>query len=319
MSSYTKYILSIISLCFMVIGCNSKEIKGDTEVKVRVMDLSKYPDTKPEKPLKLLFIHHSCGGQWLASFGEYKDYNSNPNLYGSCANGGGLRDTLIRYNYEVHEATYQSKIGDNTDVCDWNNKFKTSMDQVLRCDVQDTFYNDSASVNDIIMFKSCYPANNIQSEGKEPGDPDSKEKTTANYKASYNNLLKYFKAHPNTLFICVTAPPLAPRSAGSVKEIFRRLTNADNSIDAIGRRARRFNNWLKDTENGWLAGYQGKNVVVFDYYNILTRNGESNFSLYPTKNGKDSHPSAEGNSIATREFIPFINRAVNRLHGSERI
>jgi len=80
----------------------------------------------------------------------------------------------------------------------------------------------------------------------------------------------------------------------------------------MGRRARTFNKWLKDTDNGWLSSYNLKNVVIFDYYDILTKEGKSNWAEYPTKDGQDSHPSSEGNTIAAEKFVPFLNKAVRR-------
>ncbi|NVN92410.1 MAG: hypothetical protein HXX11_17670, partial [Desulfuromonadales bacterium] len=170
--------------------------------------------------------------------------------------------------------------------------------------------------NDIIVFKSCFPNNAIESEGKEPGNPDSPLKTTANYKAAYIKLLGYFRTHPKTLFVCVTAPPLVESIPSRTKELLKNVIGSETSVKAVGERARKFNNWLKDAEKGWLAGYELKNVVVFDYYDILTRHGESNYLLYPTNGGNDSHPSADGNASAAREFIPFLNKSVNRLVGS---
>ncbi len=214
----------------------------------------------------------------------------------------------------MHEAAYKSDIGEKTDICDWNAKFRDKMDAVLKCDMQDTFYKNTADRNDIIVFKSCFPNNDIQSEGSEPGDPDSPVRTTANFKAAYNKLLGYFKAHPETLFVCVTAPPLAKNVPSRTKEYMKNLFGFEGSVKAVGERARRFDNWLKDTEKGWLASYEGKNVVVFDYYDVLTGRGASDYSMYPTgRNGADSHPSAEGNAIAAHEFVPFLNKAVNRF------
>jgi hypothetical protein len=62
----------------------------------------------------------------------------------------------------------------------------------------------------------------------------------------------------------------------------------------------------------WLAGYDGVNVVVFDYYDVLTGGGLSNLSAYPTGNGSDSHPSRAGNEAAAAAFAPFLNRAMRR-------
>lgn len=103
---------------------------------------------------------------------------------------------------------------------------------------------------------------------------------------------------------------MAKNIPSRTKEFIKNILRMDNSVKAIGIRARKFNNWLKDIENGWLSEYELKNVVVFDYYDILTNCGKSNYSMYPTKGGKDSHPSSEGNAIASHKFIPLMNRAV---------
>jgi hypothetical protein len=76
----------------------------------------------------------------------------------------------------------------------------------------------------------------------------------------------------------------------------------------------------------WLAGYEGSNVAVFDFYNVLTgsgnhhriRNGRvehvykkgRNHLFYPS-NG-DDHPSPRGNRKATTEFLPLLNVYYNK-------
>ncbi len=311
------FITAAIFSLFLSGGCTEQNKSTVKVSKVKEVDLSPYKDTKPERAFRLLFIHHSCGGIWLADKGEAVEIVPNSCLFERHPYGGGLRALLAQNNYEVHEAGYNSLIGDKTDACDWNVKFRDRMDSILKCDRQDTQYSDSSKKNDIVMFKSCFPANAIESEGKEPGNPDSADITTANYKAAYSKLLGYFKAHPDTLFVCVTAPPLVDNYAGRFTELKRRLFDPEKSSKAVGDRARRFNNWLKDAEKGWLAGYELKNVVVYDFYDVLTGYGASNYTLYPTENGRDSHPSAEGNAIAAREFVPFLNRALNRFRESQ--
>jgi hypothetical protein len=73
------------------------------------------------------------------------------------------------------------------------------------------------------------------------------------------------------------------------------------------------NDWLKEAE------YTRKNVVVFDFYNILTDAnahhryadgkiehivGKRDTLAYPSG---DDHPSEKGSQKATEEFIPFLN------------
>lgn len=310
--SVTLATIVTLAIC----GCTEQKKTEMTEMQVKEIDLSGYRDANPTQKMRLLFIHHSSGGIWLADNGQVSEIVPGTGLYYSHPNGGGLRAMLQRSGYEVHEAGYKSAIGDRTDVCDWNAKFRDRMNEILRCNQQDDTYQEASVRNDIVMFKSCFPANAIESEGKEPGDPDSAVKTTANYKAAYTKLLSYFKAHPETLFVCITAPPLAEPSG--LKQYVKNLLWPAGSTQEMGARARRFNNWLKDADNGWLVGYEGTNVVVFDYYDLLTGTGKSNNAFYPTQGGTDSHPNAEGNSIAAREFVPFLNRAADRFAGSRR-
>jgi hypothetical protein len=53
--------------------------------------------------------------------------------------------------------------------------------------------------------------------------------------------------------------------------------------------------------------------VVFDYYHILTGRGASNWSGYPTRDGLDSHPSSQGNTLVANEFVPFLSEAIEHL------
>jgi len=303
------YYIPIFSAFLMLSCSNMGDIQGtEKDMHIKTVDLSQYSGEKPSLPLHLLFIHHSTGGHLMADRG---DINGDNCIYASHTNGGGLRQLLKDNNYLVHEASYNSLVGDKTDICHWNAKFRDHMDKVLQCDLQDDLFQDGTR-NRIVMFKSCYPNNMIVSEGTEPGDPDSCENTTANFKAAYRNLLGYFGKHPDTLFVVITAPPLARPKTG-IKGYIKQVMNSEDSLDNIGRRARGFNNWLKDVEKGWLEGYRNRNVVVFDYYDVLTDYGRSNWSMYPTVNGRDSHPSSEGNRKAAERFISFLNKAVQRM------
>jgi hypothetical protein len=296
----------ILSFLLLYSCTNNEKMESDME-HVKTMDLSKYSSSSPKKPLDVLFIHHSTGGQLLADAGPDVGKDC---IYRSHPNGGGLRNLLESNNYKLHEASYNSIVGDKTDICHWNAKFRVLMDKILICKNQDEFYQDNTR-NKVVMFKSCFPNSNIISDGTPPGDPDSCIQTTANYQAAYKALLDYFARQPDTLFVVVTAPPLVKPSR--IKDIVKGLLGRESTIDKVGLRARMFNNWLKDTEKGWLKDYRLKNVVVFDYYNVLTGYGKSNWLLYPTQGGTDSHPSSEGNSLAAREFISFLNKSVNRM------
>jgi hypothetical protein len=279
---------------------------------LRTMDLTSFADAKVAAKLRLLFIHHSCGGQLLAPPGPDDGENC---LYRTHPNGGGLRPLLEDGGYEVHEASYRSLIGDRTDLFDWLPKFRTQMDRILTTARQDERL-PGGQKNQIVVFKSCFPNSAFVAEGQAPGNASGPALTVWNARATMAALRDELARHPDVLFVYVTAPPLAPVVPRQpawkwlAKTVLGKQPSAE-SLRQSGDLARRFNDWMVDT-NGWLAGYREHNVVVFDYYRVLT--GErSNLLAYPTgPDGSDSHPSADGNRRAARLFVPFLNRAVRR-------
>ena len=273
------------------------------------MKPSQDPEAPPTRALHLLFIHHSCGGQLLAAPGPEEGENC---ILVSHPNGGGLRSRLEKNSYVVHEASFGSEIGGATDLFDWLPKFRDRMDRVLTCQGQDQAL-PAGRRNDIVVFKSCFPNNNFQSRGTPPGDPRGPDLTVWNAKAAYTALLGEFGRHPEVLFVCLTAPPLAPKTRP--RPIWKRalgklVGRAENGAECACL-ARGFNHWLSG-EDGWLKDTGVTNIAVFDYYDILTGRGASDLSAYPTGGGYDSHPSREGNERAAAAFVPFLNLAVRR-------
>lgn len=246
----------------------------------------------------ILFIHHSCGSNWLASW------------------DGGLRDALEDpalndFDFDVHDATYGDTIGDDTDVRHWLPKFETMIDLVLTFDRStNIYYTDPTEYNHIVMFKSCYPASDLTGDGTPPGDPYSTSKTIWNYKAAYNGCAEIFKNHPHILWVPVTAPP---------------RNKYDNYTKERGLNAWDFNNWLR---NEFVEEYREEtglnNIAPFGFFEVLA-NAETH-PRYPGAlkdiyaSGYDSHPTQAGNQAATAEFIPFINTAVHawrQIQGSK--
>jgi len=285
----------------------------DTISRADPIDLSGFSSKSISGPVHLLFIHHSCGGQLMATAsqeekGEHCIYESHPN-------GGGLRALLEDNGYEVHEASYGSRLGEHTDLFDWPGKFKEDMNAILRCRHQDDPYEADVK-NTIVAFKSCFPNNEFTGLGIQPGSPNGPGLTVENAKAALSALLPEFERHPEVLFVYVTAPPLAPRARSRPvwKQMAATVLDRPSPSDRLRLKAdlaRRFDNWVVSAD-GWLKGRDLKNVVVFDYYDVLTGHGRSNLSEYPTGDGGDSHPSTEGNTLAAREFVPLLNRAVRR-------
>ena len=276
----------------------------------------------PASPVKLIFIHHSTGGNWLAD-------PANNEL------GGGLGQALMENNYFVSATNYgwgPDGIGDRTDIINWPEWFtgpnrETILTALYTEDGQNVgdfgdwprLAENPGGENQIVLFKSCFPNSNL---GGSPSDPPAaapnEDMTVANAKAVYNNLLTYFTTRQDKLFIVITAPPLADFETDT----------------ASAANARAFNNWLV---NDWLGGYTYANVAVFDFYNVLTsgpsasRNDvgqaagnhhrwweeaiqhlqtmDNNFLVYPSG---DSHPSRAGNEKAAAEFVPLLNVYYNR-------
>ena len=158
------------------------------------------------------------------------------------------------------------------------------------------------------------PEQRIAGEGIPPGNPAGPELTVANAKATLRALLPLFEQRPETLFVYVTAPPIAPKT--EKLPLHRALVRAVRGRSEPGWTAqqatwaRSFNDWVVGP-GGWLKDYKLKNVAVFDYYGELT-GGTSNLLAYPSGDGSDSHPTAEGNRAAAKAFLPLLNRVVRR-------
>lgn len=288
----------------------------------------------PTEPVRLLFIHHSCGENWLA------DWN------------GGLGIALRDNNYVVSDTNYGwgpvadsegTPLGDLTDIGHWWIWFRGPrsaefMDQVYRENAQHAEYSRLEGIpsgeNEILMFKSCFPNSVLRGNTNDPvpsiganplkGEASWTEfHTVANAKGIYLDLLEYFRTHQDKLFVVVTAPPV--------------------SDSAYAANARAFNEWLV---NDWLDGYSQDNVFVFDFYNVLTTNGGSTVTNDMNLEGgnhhrwwqggiqhkvqvyrdttayasdrEDDHPTDAGNQKATAEFVPLLNHYYKTWRGTDR-
>lgn len=274
----------------------------------------------PSSPVKLIFIHHSTGGNWLADPNEDQPY-------------GGLGTALMNNNYYVSATNYgwgPNSIGDRTDIPDWPDWFTASgSDTILSALYAESGQNvgdfgawsrlssDPGGENTIIMFKSCFPNSDLFGDPNDPAASSPNDQyTVENAKAVYNDLLTYFSSRQDKLFVVITAPPQLESEYGADYQ-----TPAQRAANA-----RAFNNWLV---NDWLSAYSYNNVAVFDYYNVLT--GENNhhriassvpehvtadqynFAYYPSG---DSHPSTAGHQKATDEFVPLLNYYYNQWMNS---
>jgi len=284
-------------------------------------------DRAPKTPVKLIFIHHSTGENWLAD------------------GNGKLGITLKKANYFVSDTNYgwgPDSIGDRTDTGHWYTWFRgpkrnTYLSSLYQEYGQNCSYSrlskDPGGENEVIMFKSCFPNSYI---GGKPTDPPKKganplrnqdaynpNMKVGNVKGIYNDLLVYFKSRPDKLFILICSPPLIEGE-----------TDASHAANA-----RAVHDWCVDS---WLAKYPLKNVAVFDFFNVLTSNGgnenkhdagkatgnhhrfrngaiehiqtvDNNFGAYGSG---DSHPTAAGGKKASIEFVPLLNVYYNAWKAS---
>lgn len=287
----------------------------------------------PANAVRLIFVHHSTGGNWLSD--EW----------------GKLGLALKQNNYYVSDVCYGwgvNTIGDRTDIGNWWEWFRdpensqTYLGELYHVDQMDGQYGeysrlatnpDPEGENKIIMFKSCFPNSTIYGDPNDPvpniadnpikGESAGSESyTVANIKGLYIDLLEYFKTRQDKLFIIITAPPLIESETSS--------------------NARAVNLWLVDD---WLKNYPFKNVFVFDFFNCLTTNGgnsqkndlgaetgnhhrwwngavqhtyngSSNLLAYPSD---DDHPNPVGNAKTTAEFLPLLNVAYNQWSGATSV
>ena len=251
----------------------------------------------PASPVRLIFIHHSTGENWL------NDDN------------GGLARALQQNNYFPSDTNYgwgPGGIGDRTDIPNWVEWFRGDNTPAVMQAVftegevhspYERTLTDPGGENQIVLFKSCFPNSALEGSPNDPPTPGA-DLNVGNAKYIYNEILQYFKTRPDKLFVVITAPPLTDGT--------------------LANNARAFNEWLV---NDWLRenSYTQPNVAVFDFYNILTgpnnhhrfnngaiehvTNDKRNTEYYPSE---DDHPNSQGNRKATQEFLPMLNIFYNR-------
>ncbi len=254
--------------------------------------------TPPDDPVKLIFIHHSVGENWLTD------------------GDGNLGRTLGENDYFVSDTNYgwgPDSIGDNTDYHNWIDWFIGSesgryLDALYNESGQNANYtrtlSDPGGKNQIIIFKSCFPNSDLGGTPNEAA-ADGEWYTVGHAKYVYNQLLDYFITRPDKLFVIITPPPLLD------------ITHAEN--------AREFSRWLVED---WLAenNYPLNNIAVWDLHNTLTnpdnhhhfQNGAIDYTIYHGNgilhydSAGDEHPNSIGNQKATAEFLPMLNIFYNR-------
>jgi hypothetical protein len=237
--------------------------------------------THPASTVKICFIHHSTGSDWIAT------------------GDGNLGSALNANNYYVTECDYgwdaetNDNLGDHTDTEDWPSWFNnTKMPYVYNNNSHFDYTNTIANPggeNEIIMFKSCYP-------NSEVGNSINDEK------AVYNSLLTYFANHLDKMFVLVIPPPeITIDSAALTRELSNWLVDRKNGwLSAYPHKnVYAFNYYTilthPDSHHHVNSSGYEENVVV---------NGANELYYY---SGSDSHPTAPGHQKATGELLPLLN------------
>lgn len=251
--------LRTLCLALLLAACRSPVPEDHTS-----LSLSPGEDPgPPARTLSMVWLHHSTGDNLLA---------------------GGLLQALRANNIDFHDINYEEAvvegyvIGDHTDPPDFPKTFNTP---AYFARVRGWERTDGKP-HDIIMFKSCYPASDIESDAK-----------LDQYKKWYDSLLPTFRANPEILFIPMSTPPRV-----------KRRTDADDAA-----RARSFARWLSTEYATDL-----KNVQVFDLFHALAilegKPDQNTLAPQFAMAATDSHPTAAGARAVTRLFIPWLNRAI---------
>ncbi len=271
--------------------------------------LAQVDPSPPASPVKVVFLHHSMGENWLRDAQQGDD------------TAGGLGVALAQNNYFVSDMNYGwdlNGIGDRTDIGNWWEWFRgpdaaTITAAVYADSGQNRSYtrlaSDPGGENQIVVLTSCFPNSNL---GGNPSDPipaigenalrgqdaSSEYRTVANAKGIYLDLLNYFATRTDKLFVIICVPPLQEADTGPEQ----------------AANARALNDWLV---NHLLDGYTGYNVAVFDFCTVLTSNsgsppvndqGATTGNHYRWRLGQIEH----GGGKALGEFPALLNVAYHR-------
>lgn len=253
----------------------------------------------PAKAVKLLFIHHSVGGQWLAH------------------DHGKLVSELNKNNFYVNDVTYRWEpslltnsplkkvkrfiqkarrkmagklgkgydesgaygIGNRTDIGhmpEWflGSESELIMESIYKENLTTSRYGDSKNStsknplstpdatkeNHVIMFKSCYP--NTLLKGNPYDQPNRADPPPLIFRAGSD---EHTVSNAKRVF-----NELLTYFGKRQDKFFVIITPPPmNNLPEDGAIARGFTNWLV---HNWLKenNYQANNVMVFDLFNVLT-------------------------------------------------
>ncbi len=280
-----------------------RQHKSDNRAMETVIRRKLDPAARPTEVVPMVIIRHPNGDPWLVDGAD------------------DLVTLLGTDNYLVSETVAHwgpGDIGSRTDILNLPEWF-CSPDSPLILDELFRLRNprldeahplhDPGGENQIIMLVPDFSNSLLMGSLDGLSQPGGRL-TIGTAKYACTSLLECFVAHPDKLFIVVTAPPVAD------------ITWADNARD--------FNTWLV---NDWLAEseYPYHNVAVFDLYNVLTH-PENHHRFNPSTGqvehiisylentlyytGDSDQSDMDGSQKATAEFLPLLNYYYNRWKAS---
>ncbi len=189
-----KKILTILSMALIIM----------LQFPVNIATAQSDNPNPPDETVKLIFIHHSTGENWLTDgYGDLGKALGENNYF--------VSDTNYGWGPDAHRRPHRHpQLGGMVRLADT----PTYMEALFNESGQNSSYTrslaDPGGENNIILFKSCFP--NSALEGS-PDDPPGTyaELTVGGAKYVYNTILEYFATRPDKLFIVITAPPLSDR------------------------------------------------------------------------------------------------------------
>jgi hypothetical protein len=233
------------------------------------------PTTTPEPGVhQINFLHHSVGANLIAQ--------------------GDVRQRLTNRGYDFFDHGYNgdglvladgTSAGMNFDVPDDNTNpdgFAAIFGQPLNDPPDNTFSH--LMQYDVIVFKSCYPVSNIQSDEQ-----------LAEYKSYYLSIRQRMDEYPAKIFIVVTPPPEIP---------------ADSDAQAAAR-AREFADWLASGE--YRSGHA--NVFTFDFFGLMADPSTNMLRGEYQSDEFDAHPNELANQTAGPLFADFIDQSIRAYAG----
>lgn len=248
---------------------------------ILILQISSCKHVSQTEEKRILFLHHSTGRViWNGS--------------ASTSRKADLPDFFEKYN-EENQTNYKivKQEFPKSKPYGWNNYPYDYYNIWVKNQGEEPFMEEPTLEiltidNDVIVFKHCYPASNIQ-ENLVSANINSPIKTIANYKLQYEALKDKLHQYPDTKFILWT---------GAI-----RVKSAITEIEAL--RAKEFFNWVIEE---W--DQPNDNIFIWDFYHLETEGGlylKEEYAVSST----DSHPNKD---FAGRVAVLLFNRIIDVIN-----